>query len=71
MGFCGQKEDHTCVHNFFIDIRDGEKSYNNIVEAFEEKIKVVYAQILMANPLHEALPLCWWLQRLHVTPFML
>lgn len=71
MDFYGQKVDHKCVHNILIDVGGGEEGYGNIVDVFEKHIKVGYARILMANPLHEALLLCWWLQCVHVTPFML
>lgn len=56
IGFCGKKEDHSCISNFVVLVGNGEDGYNRIMDSFQNNVLAHYARVLIANPLIECLP---------------
>lgn len=56
IGFCGAKEDHTCIRPAMIVVGDHDESYSVIENAFRDYEIGGLARVLILNPLHPALP---------------
>ncbi|KAL3689919.1 hypothetical protein R1sor_016228 [Riccia sorocarpa] len=56
IGFCGQKESHTCRLGLEVKVGSGEEGYSCIVDSFESNVIGSYARVVIVNPLHEKLP---------------
>ncbi|KAL3678512.1 hypothetical protein R1sor_021468 [Riccia sorocarpa] len=56
IGFCGQKESHTCRLGLEVKVGSGEEGYSRIVDSFESNVIGSYARVVIVNLLHEKLP---------------
>ncbi|KAL3678263.1 hypothetical protein R1sor_021219 [Riccia sorocarpa] len=56
IGFCGEKDPHTCSLGTELQVGSGEQGYNRIVESFQRNVIGAYARVIIVNPLHEKLP---------------
>lgn len=56
VGFCGPKEDHTCILHYKPTIGVGEIGYNKMVGPFRlDKVRG-FARVIVVNPKHDKLP---------------
>ncbi|KAL3696832.1 hypothetical protein R1sor_010908 [Riccia sorocarpa] len=56
IGFCGQKDAHTCHLGLEVAVGSGEDVYSHIVDSFGTNVMGSYARVVTVNPLHEKLP---------------
>ena len=56
VGFCGPKDNHSCVSNYKPTIGVGEVGYNKMVDSFRLDKVGGFARVIFVNPLHPKLP---------------
>ena len=56
IGFCGPKDNHSCVSNYKPTIGVGEVGYNKMVDSFRLDKVGGFARVIVVNPLHPKLP---------------
>ena len=60
LGFCGFKRDnsdeHQCLGDVHIAVGDDDRSYQRIIDAFNDYKIGNYARVILLNPMHKKLP---------------
>lgn len=56
LGFCGTKENHTCIHFYKTSVGIGEEGYNKVVDSFRFYKVAGFIRCIVVNPLHDELP---------------
>ena len=56
VGFCGSKNNHSCVIDYKPTVRVGDAGYSHMIDAFRANKVGGFARVIVVNPLYEKLP---------------